>query len=146
MKAILFGLSLLACAAAATAANEPEAAGPYCVSFAPAGFCDGMQFNTGTSATWYNYDCGGSTSDQTQAKVLAKAALTLCDGTQGCEVAAGGGWDSLKWQFNRTASTGTLTGMTGGQKIVLQRNIPVEVTEGACAFNRIQGGISSLAR
>jgi len=144
MKAILFGLSLLACAAAATAADENVLAGPQCISFAPAGFCDGMQFDTSKSATWRNYDCAGSNDVQTKAS--ARTGNTFCDGTQGCQPAAINGWDVLRWQFDREASTGTLTGTSGGQRFVLQRNIPVEITEGACSFNQAQGGISSLSR
>jgi hypothetical protein len=142
MKTILFGLSLLACAAAATAADET--AGPHCISFAPAGFCDAMQFDTSKSATWRNYDCAGS--DDVQTKASARTGNTFCDGTQGCQPSAINGWDSLRWQFDREASTGTLTGLSGGQKFVLQHNIPVELTEGACAFNEVRSGISTLSR
>jgi hypothetical protein len=144
MKAILFGLSLLACAAAATAADETVLAGPHCVSFAPAGFCDAMQFDTNKSATWRNYDCAGS--DDVQTKASARTGNTFCDGTQGCQPSAMNGWDVLRWQFDKGTGTGTLTGTSGDQKIVLQKDIPVEVTEGACAFNLTQGGISSLSR
>ena len=144
MKAILFGLSIFACAAAATAADESVLAGPHCISFAPAGFCDAMQFDTNKSATWRNYDCAGS--DGVQTKAVARTGNTFCDGTQGCQPAAGNGWDSFRWEFDKTNSTGTLTGTTGGQKIVLQQDIPVALTAGACEFNRVQSGISSLSR
>jgi hypothetical protein len=144
MKTILFGLSLLACTAAATAADESVLDGPHCVSFAPAGFCDAMQFDTNKSATWRNYDCAGS--DGVQTKATARTGRTFCDGTQGCEPAAMNGWDSFKWQFNRETGTGTLIGTSAGEKFVLQQNIPVEVTGGSCAFNQAQGGISSLSR
>jgi len=144
MKSILFGLSLLACAAAATAADEAPLAGVHCISFAPAGFCDGMEFDSKKSATWHSYDCAGSQGVQTKAN-YAKGK-TFCDGTAGCNPAAFYGWDSLSWKFNLTASTGTLTGMLGGQKQVLQQDIPVGITKGACDFSQAQGGVSSLSR
>ena len=86
MKKILFGLSLLACAAAATAADEAPLAGAHCISFAPAGFCDGMEYDSKTSATWHNYDCAGSQGLQTKANY--KKGKTFCDGTAGCNPAA----------------------------------------------------------
>jgi hypothetical protein len=143
MKSILFGLSLLACAAATTAANGAPLGGVHCISFSPAGFCDGMEYDSKKSATWHNYDCAGSQGLQTKANY--KKGTTFCDGTQGCEPAAGNGWDSFSWKFDLKASTGTLTGVTGGQKIVLQDNIPVGITKGACAFNQAKGGVSSLS-
>ena len=144
MKKILFGLSLLACAAAASAANEAPLGGVHCISFAPAGFCDAMQYDSAKSATWHNYDCAGSQGVQTTANY--KKGKTFCDGTAGCEPAAGNGWDSFTWKFDKANNTGTLTGITGGQKIVLQQDIPVAITKGACPFNRTQGGKSSLSR
>ncbi len=143
MKAIFAALSVIACAAAAMPA---AAASKYCVSFAPAGFCDGMEFDGVKSATWHNYDCAGSTGKQTTAKATKKAATTTCDGSKGCNPAAAYGWDSLDWSFNGTDDTGTLTGTTGGQTFVLQQDIPVSVTAGACAFSEGKGGTSSLAR
>ena len=143
MKKILFGLSLLACAAAATAADEAPLGGAHCISFAPAGFCDGMQYDSKKSATWHNYDCAGSQGVQTKAN-YAKGK-TFCDGTAGCNPAAVYGWDSFTWKFDLTASTGTLTGMTGGTKVVLQQDIPVAITKGACDFSKTQGGgVSTL--
>jgi hypothetical protein len=144
MNKVLFGLSLLACAAAATAADEAPLAGAHCISFAPAGFCDGMEFDSKTNATWHNYDCAGSQGVQTTANY--KKGKTFCDGTQGCNPANIYGWDNFKWKFNLTNSTGTLTGETGGQKVVLQQDIPVGITKGACDFSQSQGGVSSLAR
>jgi hypothetical protein len=144
MKKTLFGLALIACAAAATAADEAPLAGAYCVSFAPAGFCDGMQYDSKTSATWRNYDCAGSHDVQTRAS--AKKGTTFCDGTQGCNPAAVNGWDSFSWKFDRANLTGTLTGVLGGEEIVLQQDIPVSLTKGACGFSQAKGGVSSLAR
>ena len=144
MKKILLGLSLLACAAVATAADEAPLAGAHCISFAPAGFCDGMQYDSAKSATWHNYDCAGSQGVQTKANY--RKGKTFCDGTQGCNPAAAYGWDSFTWKFDKAASTGTLTGMTGGTKVVLQQDIPVEITKGACNFSQAQGGVSSLSR
>ena len=138
MKKILFGLSLLACAAAANAATT-------CVSFAASGYCDGMQYDSKKKATWHNYDCAGSMGKQTTAKYAKKKASTTCDGTAGCNPAATYGWDSLDWAFNVKASTGTLTGTYQGQQYVLQQDIPVTITSGACAFNGAKGGVSVLS-
>ena len=140
----LSGLSLLACAATANAADEGSY--PVCISFAPAGYCDGMEFDAKTDATWHNYDCAGSEGAQTMEKYKGKKVHTVCDGAAGCNPAAAYGWDSLVWRFNLAASTGTLTGFTGGQKEVLQQDIPVSITSGACDFSRVQGGVSSLLR
>jgi hypothetical protein len=144
MKSILFGLSLLACAAAATASDEAPLGGVHCIAFSPAGFCDGMEFDANKNATWHNYDCAGSQGAQTSANY--KKGKTFCDGSQGCNPANVYGWDSLSWKFNLTASTGTLTGVTGGQKVVLQQDIPVGITKGACNFSKVQGGVSSMTR
>src|SRR5690242_20361595 len=144
MKKILFGLSLLACAAAATAGNDAPAGGTHCISFAPAGFCDGMEYDSATSATWHNYDCAGSQGVQTKASY--SKGTTKCLGTKGCNPANAYGWDALNWKFNKAASTGTLTGITGGQKVVLQQDIPVSITKGACNFSKVQGGVSALPR
>lgn len=141
MKKILFGLSLLACAAAATA-EAPAGKFPKCVSFAPAGYCDAMQYDGKKAATWKNYDCGGSAGAQTKASY--KKGSTYCDGTAGCNPAAAYGWDSFTWKFNWANNTGTLTGMTGGTQVVLQQDMPIEVTAGACTV--VEGGVSSLAR
>lgn len=139
MKKVLFGLSLLVSAAAASAY-------PVCISFAPAGYCDGMQYDAKKSATWINWDCA-SDAAQTKAKYKAKAATTSCDGAKGCDPSATYGWDSLDWAFNPKAGTGTLTGMYQGSQYVLQQDMPIDVTEGACAFVAGgQGGRSSLAR
>ena len=134
MKKILFGLSLLACAAAANAAF------PKCVSFAPAGFCDAMQYDAKKAATWKNYDCAGSAGVQTSAN-YAKGKTT-CTSASGCNPSAAYGWDSLNWKFNFANNTGTLTGTTGGSKVVLQQDMPIEVTKGACSV--VEGGKSSL--
>lgn len=146
MKMIRFalsGLSLLTGAASATAADESKF--PVCISFAPAGFCDGMEFDAKTDATWHNWDCAGSQAPQSSAKYKVKKAHTVCDGTQGCNPAAAFGWDSLAWRFNLSDSTGTMIGVMAGQKYVYQ-DVPVAITEGTCDFSRAQGGISSLAR
>lgn len=145
MNKILFalsGLSLLACAATATAAEDGTY--PRCISFSPAGFCDGMEFDAKTDATWHNYDCAGSQGAQTSEKYKGKKVHTFCDGTAGCEPAAVNGWDSFTWRFNLMASTGTLTGVTGGQVFVLQQDMPVAITQGACDFSRVKGGVSSM--
>ena len=147
MKKILFGLSLLACAAAATAAaavDEDAAAKTYCVDFSAAGYCDAMQYDSGRKATWHNYDCAGSAGKQTKASY--KKGTTICDGTKGCNPAAAYGWDALDWTFNKTAGTGTLTGSTGGVDYVLQQDMPVAISAGACAVNRTHRGKSSLSR
>lgn len=141
MKKILFGLSLLAAAAAASAA-APAGKFPSCVSFAPAGFCDAMQYDGKKSATWISYDCAGSNGEQTKASY--GKGKTFCDGTQGCNPAAAYGWDSFSWKFNWETNTGTLIGMTGGTEVVLQQDMPIEVTKGACTV--VEGGVSSLAR
>jgi hypothetical protein len=147
MKKIFFalsGLSLLACAATATAGDE--ATYPTCISFAPAGYCDGMEFDSKTNATWHNYDCAGSQGAQTRAKYKTGRVHTFCDGRAGCQPAAVNGWDSFTWRFNLAASTGTLTGMIGGSQVTLQQDIPVAITQGACDFARTQGGVSSLSQ
>src|SRR5262245_27460958 len=117
MKKVLFGLSLLACAAAATAADA-SFPGQTCISFAPAGFCDGMQYDKAKKAIWHNYDCAGSTGKQTSSTYKKKKATTFCDGTQGCNPAAANGWDSFTWNFNLKNNTGTLTGIIGGDEFV----------------------------
>jgi len=145
MKEILFGLTLIACAAGAAAANEPSLGGVHCISFAPAGFCDGMEYDSAKSATWHSYDCGGSQGLQTRA-LYPILTITRCDGAKGCNPAAAYGWDKLSWKFDLKASTGTLTGVMGGQKEVIQQDIPVDITKGACNFSNSQNGISSLSR
>lgn len=144
MKKILFGLSLIACAAVASAADETVY--PVCVSFAPAGYCDAMEFDAHHNATWHNYDCAGSQGLQTLANYGNPFATTKCTASSGCNPAVVDGWTWFKWKFNRTASTGTLKGKTGGQVVVLQQDIPVAITTGACSVNRVQGGVSSLSR
>lgn len=146
MKKILLGLSVLACAAAASVSAQAATSYPVCVSFAPSGYCDAMQYDGKKSATWHNYDCAGSQGLQTKAKYKNKAATTICDGTKGCNPSAAYGWDALNWTFNPKAGTGTLTGVTGGTEIVLQQDIPVDVSSGACAAAKSQGGVSSLTR
>jgi hypothetical protein len=142
MKKILFGLSLLACAAGASA--SAEGGFPKCVSFAPAGFCDSMQYDARRSATWVSYDCAGSNGVQTKAS-YAKAK-TVCLGAEGCNPSAAYGWDSLNWKFNFTNNTGTLTGSSGGVKTVLQQDMPISVSNGTCTAVEGNGGVSSLSR
>jgi hypothetical protein len=137
MKKVLFALSLLACAATASAASFPK-----CVSFAPAGFCDAMQYDGKKAATWRNYDCAGSAGEQTKAKY--KKGTTECIGAEGCNPSAAYGWDELNWKFNWDNNTGTLIGMTGGTEVILQQDMPIEVTDGACSVT--EGGRSSLVR
>ena len=144
MKKILFGLSLLACAAAAPAADTVFP-GVTCISFAPAGFCDGMEYDKAKKATWHNYDCAGSQGKQTRA-LYPIHTVTRCEGAKGCNPAAINGWDSFKWRFDLKASTGTLTGMLDGTKYTLQQDIPVGITKGACDFSQAKGGVSSLSR
>jgi hypothetical protein len=141
MKKILFALSVLACAAAAPAAANAAAT---CVSFAPAGYCDAMQYDSKKKASWHNYDCAGSSGQQTTAKY--KKGTTTCDGATGCNPAAAYGWESLDWKFNFSSNTGTLTGVTGGVEYVLQQDMPIEVTAGVCSVNAAKGGVSSLVR
>lgn len=146
MKEILLalsGLPLLACTPAAIAADEASL--PVCISLAPAGFCDAMEFDGRTKATWHNYDCAGSQGKQTRALYRAMAT-TDCDGTKGCNPSVFYGWDRLSWSFDTKASTGTLTGVIGGQKQVLGQDIPVSITAGACDVSQFQGGVSLLAR
>ena len=145
MKKILFALSLIACAAGATASDDiASKKAVNCVSFAPSGYCDGMQYDSKKKATWVNYDCGGSNGKQTKANY--KKGTAFCDGTKGCDPAATYGWDSFTWEFDKKASTGTLKGVTGGTEYVLQQDIPVEITAGACTSLANPGGVSSLAR
>jgi hypothetical protein len=89
--------------------------------------------------------CAGSQGKQTRA-LYPIHTVTRCDGAKGCNPAAYDGWDSFKWRFDLKASTGTLTGVTGGEKFVLQQDIPVSITKGACDFSQAQGGVSSLSR
>lgn len=138
MKKILSGLSFVACAAFAPAAF----AFPTCVSFAPAGYCDAMQYDSETSATWKNYDCGGSAGAQTKANYTK--GITKCKGAGGCNPSAAYGWDALNWKFNFGNNTGKLTGVSGGVKTVLQNGMPISVTEGACTV--VEGGKSALSR
>jgi hypothetical protein len=141
MKKILFGLSLLACAAAATAAS-PAGKFPSCVSFAPAGFCDAMQYDAKKSATWVSYDCAGSNGAQTKASY--GKGTTRCVGASGCNPSAAYGWDELNWKFNFANNTGTLVGITGGTEFILQQDMPIEVSKGACVV--VEGGRSVLAQ
>ena len=140
MKNVLFALSVLACAVAAPAAAT---AGPVCVSFSPAGYCDSMQYDTKKSATWINYDCSNSGP---QTKANYKRGKTVCDGAKGCNPSALYGWEFLNWKFNKKASTGTLTGTTGGVEYVLQQDMPVEYSKGACTALANPGGVSALSR
>ena len=141
MKKILFGLSLVASAAFAPAA---QAAFPNCVDFSAAGYCDAMQYNSATSATWIRYDCS-SNGDQTKANYTK--GKTVCKGAKGCNPSAAYGWDTLNWKFKFGASPGTLTGTTGGTKYVLQQDMPVALYDGACsALSGAKGGASSLSR
>jgi hypothetical protein len=139
MKKILCTLSVLVCAFAAPAA---AIAGAHCVAFSPNGYCDSMQFDKNKKATWVNYDCANS-SPQTTANY--KKGTTTCDGATGCNPSADYGWESLDWKFNKKASTGTLTGVSGGTEYVLQQDMPVAISKGACAA-AAKGGVSSLAR
>ena len=143
MKKTLFALSLLACAAAATANDQVEARGAYCVSFAPAGYCDGMQYDSARKATWINYDC---VNDGKQTAASWRQGTTTCVGARGCNPSAGSGWDQLNWKFNKSASTGTLTGVSGGVSQTLIQDMPVAITSGACNFVAAQGGATSLPR
>ena len=141
MKKILFGLSVLASAAFAPAA---QAAFPNCVDFSAAGYCDAMQYNSETSATWVRYDCA-SNGDQTKA-VYSKGK-TVCKGAKGCNPAAAYGWEALNWKFKFGSSTGTLTGISGGVKTVLQQDMPVALYDGACSGqSQAQGAKSSLSK
>ena len=139
MKKILFGLSLVASAAFAPAAY----AFPTCVDFSAAGYCDAMQYNSETSATWIRWDCA-SNGDQTKA--VYSLGKTVCKGAKGCNPAAAYGWDALNWKFKFGASTGKLTGISGGVKTVLQNNMPVSIYEGACTALAAPGGKSVLSR
>ena len=140
MKKLLLGLSVFACAAGASA--TAEAAFPTCVSFAPAGYCDAMQYDGKKAAQWRNYDCGGSAGAQTKASY--KKGTTTCTGASGCNPSAAYGWDALNWKFNFANNTGTLTGVSGGVSTVLQQDMPIAVTAGACPV--VEGGKSVLAR
>jgi hypothetical protein len=149
MKKTLFALALVACAATGTStavfADDVAAGGsPVCITFGS--FCDAMQYDSKKKATWHNYDCGGSMGKQTTAKYKGAKASTTCDGASGCNPSAAYGWDSLDWTFNLGASTGTLTGVLAGQVIVLQQDLGVTITAGACTVSRTHGGISSLMR
>jgi hypothetical protein len=143
MKKILFGLSLIACAAATMVPMTASAKkGATCVSFSPAGYCDSMQYDSKKSATWVKYDCSSS-SAQTTANL--KKGITTCDGATGCEPSYTYGWDSLDWKFDFASSTGTLTGMYAGTEYVLQQDMPVSVTPGVCPAAGTKGGVSVLA-
>jgi hypothetical protein len=52
----------------------------------------------------------------------------------------------VSWKFDKTASTGTLTGIQGGVSFTFLTDTPVAITSGACTFNGTQGGKSSLSR
>jgi len=141
MKKILFGLSLVAAAALAPAA---QAAFPNCVDFSAAGYCDAMQFDAKRAATWIRYDCS---SNGAQTSASYPKGKTKCDGASGCNPAAAYGWEALNWKFNYTNSTGTLTGVSGGVKYVLQQDMPVSIYSGACsAQSQAKGGVSTLAK
>lgn len=140
MNKLLFGLSLIACAAGATAA-QPEAY-PTCVSFAPAGYCDSMQYDAKRAATWVSYDCAGSNGAQTSASY--PKGKTKCLASSGCNPSAAYGWEALNWKFDFVNNTGTLTGVSGGVKTVLQQDMPIAVIAGACTA--AEGGRSSLAQ
>lgn len=137
MKKLFIGLSLLACGAAATAAVN-------CVSFSPAGFVDAMQYDSGFRATWLNYDAAGSNGKQTKARF--RKGTTVCDAAKECNPSAAYGWESLNWTFNKTASTGTLVGVSGGTPITLLQDMPVAITAGACSISAATGGVSTLSR
>lgn len=138
MKKILFGLSLLACAAAANAGKFP-----VCVDFSAAGYCDAMQYDAKKAATWIRWDCS---QDGAQTKASYKKAFTKCDGAAGCNPSAAYGWETLDWKFDFANSTGTLTGVLGGVTYVLQQDMPVAVYAGACTAAEGKGGVSSLSR
>ncbi|HEV8692350.1 MAG TPA: hypothetical protein VGQ91_18740 [Ideonella sp.] len=140
MKKILFGLSLVASAAFAPAA---QAAYPVCVDFSAAGYCDAMQYDAKNAATWIRYDCA---SNGAQTKASYPKGKTMCDGALGCNPSAAYGWEWLKWKFNYTNSTGTLTGKQGGVKYTLQQDMPVSIYAGACTALEGKSGVSSLAR
>lgn len=137
-------VSLLALLAAFGASATAEAAFPKCVSFAPAGYCDAMQYDAKTQATWHNYDCAGSQGLQTSASY--PRGRTKCTAASGCNPSAAYGWDVLKWKFNWANNTGTLKGISGGVVTVIQQDMPIAVTTGACTVNEVKGGASSLAR
>lgn len=137
MKHVLFALSLLASATAAGAY-------PVCISFAPAGYCDAMQFDGKKNAVWVNHYCNGVNSAQTSAKYKKKLATTTCDGASGCEPAAGRGWDSLEWVFHPKSGFGSLIGRRQGNEEHLVVGMPVDVIEGACT--PVEGGRSTLDR
>jgi hypothetical protein len=138
MKKIVSLLALLGAFGAANAQSFP-----LCVSFAPAGFCDAMQYDSATSATWKNYDCGGSAGAQTKADY--SRGKTVCKAAKGCNPSAAYGWDALKWKFKFAQNTGTLTGISGGVPTVLQQDMPIAVAAGACTINEVKSGVSSLA-
>jgi hypothetical protein len=140
MKNVLFALSVLACAAAAPAA---AIAAPVCVSFSPAGYCDSMQFDTKKKATWVYFDCANSSK---QTKANYKKGTTVCDGSKGCDPSATYGWEFLNWKFDKKMSTGTLTGVSGGVEYILQQDMPVAYSSGACTGLGGKGGVSSMAR
>ena len=77
-----------------------------------------------------------------QVKASYAKGTTKCKGS--CNPAATYGWDALNWKFKFGSSTGTLTGVSGGVKTVIQSNMAISVTEGACAV--VEGGKSVLAR
>ena len=138
MKKIVSLLALLGTFGAANAQSFP-----VCVSFAPAGYCDGMTYTSATSADWYKWDCS-QTGAQTKAN-YAKGK-TVCKGAKGCNPSATYGWDALNWKFKFSKNTGTLTGISGGVKTVLQQDMPIAVTAGACTHLESKGGVSSLSR
>lgn len=139
MKKVLFGLSLLASAAGASAF-------PVCVSLAD--YCDKMQFDGKKSATWVNTtSCDGTTSgEQTKAKYKKKLATTTCIGAEGCDPAAVFGWTSLDWSIDVKASTATVSGVFDGVEYIIGQDMAASITEGTCAVTESNRGRALLAR
>jgi hypothetical protein len=136
-------VSLLALLAAFGASATAEAAFPKCVSFAPAGYCDGMTYDAKKAATWYKYDCANSGAQTSDNYAKGK---TKCTAASGCNPSAAYGWDVLKWKFNFANNTGTLKGISGGVTTVIQQDMPIAVSAGACTHLEGKSGVSSLAR
>lgn len=140
MKKILLGLSVLA---AAAATSTGAMAAKACYDFSAAGYCDAMQYDSGRKATWIRWDC---TNSSKQTKASYRKGTTSCTGASGCDPSATYGWDSLDWKFNKTASTGDLTGVYQGTQYQLQVGMPIAISTGACAANGTRGGKPSMAR
>ena len=142
MKRLMIGLALLALGTVAHAQQS------VCVSFAPGGFCDGLEvtFTPGVSisGTWQNYDCTGVDASLTASIPRGDGEFRFICSNADCATAQVFGWDVLVLDLDAPIQVLDLFGVVGGQ-ILLDLPTPVEITPGACPFNpQREGGRAFL--